>query len=420
MDKLIITGPAHLSGEVEVSTSKNASLPILAATILCSEPIRLLKLPNLTDIKTMFKILESFGVKIFQEGDVTTFDSSQIKSVEATYEGVKTMRASIIVLGPLLSRFKRAKVSLPGGCAIGARPIDLHLMGLKKMGAHIELKEGYVEATCSESGLKGAQIDLPFPSVGATENLMLAAVYADGKTVISNAAMEPEVEDLGNFLKGMGVNIEGHGTPEIVIFGTKKLSGLTYQVISDRIEAATYLIAGIMTNSSFTIKNIYSRHLKSVLHLLKDIGGNFNINEVDNTLELLPRKNLTGFTIDTAPYPGIPTDVQAQLLVLATICESASVITEHIFENRFMHVPELNRMGAQIILKGHSAFIPGNVHLQNAPVMCTDLRASAALVLASLMAEGETEIGRIYHLDRGYAFLDQKLKDLGVLIKRIS
>jgi UDP-N-acetylglucosamine 1-carboxyvinyltransferase len=420
MDKLTIQGPVHLSGQVEVSSAKNAALPILAAVLLCDEPVILRNLPHLTDISTMIKILERCGVKVTQDKNgAHHFDASSIHSVEATYDEVKTMRASIVVLGPLLSRFKKAKVSLPGGCAIGARPIDMHLEGLKKLGAHIILNDGSVEAYFDEGkGAVGNTIVLPFPSVGATENLMCAAVFAEGKTIISNAAEEPEVEDLGNFLNAMGAKVVGHGTHEIHIEGVKKLHGATYDVIPDRIEAATYIIAGIITNSPITIKNVVASHLRSVFSVLEKMGAQFRVDEENCVVEILEQGELQGVEIDTAPYPGVPTDVQAQLLVLSTQCQGRSVISEHIFENRYMHVPELNRMGANILLRGNSAIIQGKSQLKKAPVMCTDLRASAALVLASLICEGETVIDRVYHLDRGYSHLDEKLKSLGVTIYR--
>lgn len=419
MDKLIIEGPARLQGNVKISSSKNASLPILAGVLLSSHQVKLKNLPKLADVTTMLKLIESLGVTVSSnvtEGDGrdVILNGSGLKSFEATYDWVKTMRASIVILGPLLTRYGRAKVSLPGGCAIGARPIDMHLKGLEKMGAQIELRAGYVEARTS--GLHGASILLPFPSVGATENLMMAAVLAKGTTCIQNAAQEPEIEDLGNFLNSMGAKVEGAGTAEILIEGVTDLRPTEYSIIGDRIEAATYLIAAIMTNSSITIENIHMPHIQAILDVLAKMGAKFNLHE--NSIEVLHRGDLQGVQVDTAPYPGFPTDVQAQLLVLSTLAKTPSVITEHIFENRFMHVPELNRMGADIVLRGNSAFVPGNSTLTSAPVMCTDLRASAALVLAALMAEGETEIRRIYHLDRGYEKLDKKLQDLGVKILR--
>jgi len=418
MDKLMITGPAQLSGTVKVSSAKNAYLPILAAVLLSEKPIHLRHLPKLRDINTMIRLLEKLGVKVTRKDDLTTFDSSQITSLEATYDLVKTMRASILVLGPLLARFKMAKVSLPGGCAIGARPIDIHLSNFEKMEAKINLEGGYVEATTSK--LKGTVLNLKFPSVGATENLMMAASLAEGKTTIKNAALEPEIDDLANFLVKMGVHIEGIGTSTIIIEGLKDASEfkeIEYVAIGDRIEAATYLIAALATNSEIKIEGINPTHLESVIETLKEMGANIQIADQSMTTK---KGTLKACKIDTAPYPGFPTDVQAQMIALATQAEGASIVTEHIFENRFMHVPELIRLGSKIELKGNSAIVTGKTELKGAPVMCTDLRASAALIIAALAAHGTTEIQRVYHLDRGYEMLDQKLKLLGVNIERVN
>ena len=417
MDKLIIDGPASLSGSVHISRAKNAYLPILAGVLLSEKPVHLRNLPKLRDINTMIRLLEKLGVKVTRGEKLTTFDSSNITSLEATYELVKTMRASILVLGPLLARFKRAKVSLPGGCAIGARPIDIHLSNFEKMDAKILLEGGYVEATTEQ--LKGKPLTLKFPSVGATENLMMGAVLSEGTTIIKNAALEPEIDDLAHFLMAMGAKIEGIGTSEITIHGVKQadLREFEYEAIGDRIEASTYLIAAIATNSEITITGSNPVHIDSVIETLREMGA--QIETGPDTIKV-KHGTLKACKIDTAPYPGFPTDVQAQMIALATQAEGASIITEHIFENRFMHVPELLRLGAKIELKGNSAIVTGKSDLKGAPVMCTDLRASAALIIAALAAKGKTEILRVYHLDRGYEVLDQKLRNLGVKIERVN
>jgi UDP-N-acetylglucosamine 1-carboxyvinyltransferase len=416
MDKLIIQGPVHLQGSVEISASKNATLPILTACLLNDEKVTITKLPKLRDVNTTYKLLEMMGAALEKKGDDLTIDCKNLTSTEASYELVKTMRASILVLGPLLARYKKAVVSLPGGCAIGARPIDIHLAGLEKMGAKIEIKNGNVEATTE--GLKGAHIVLSFPSVGATENLMMAATLAEGTTIIENAAREPEIDDLANFLNAMGGKVEGAGTSTIKIHGVKKLKSCQYQIIGDRIEAATYVIAGIMTNSEIEVTNINHHYLTSVLDVLEQMGA--KLERLPQSIKVLKHGELKGAKIETAPYPGFPTDVQAQMMSLMLVANGASFISETIFENRFMHVPELIRMGAQITLKGNSAFIEGGHKLTGAKVMCTDLRASAALVLAALVADGETVVQRVYHLDRGYEKLDQKFSALGVKIQRIN
>ncbi|MBT3586924.1 MAG: UDP-N-acetylglucosamine 1-carboxyvinyltransferase [Halobacteriovoraceae bacterium] len=415
MDKLIITGNAKLSGDVEISCAKNAYLPILAGVILNKKNIHLKNLPELRDIRTMKKLLEMLGVKTNVSGDTTTFDSSGMNSFEATYDLVKTMRASIFVLGPLLARHKEAKVSLPGGCAIGTRPIDLHLTNLEKLGAEIKMEGGYVHA--KTTGLVGANIVLAFPSVGATENLMMAATLASGQTVIDNAALEPEIGDLGNFLNAMGAKVSGLGTKTLTIDGVKELHEVEYEAIGDRIEAGTYLMAALATNSELVIKKANPGHLEFVIEKLKEMGGQI---EVRGEEIFVRPSDLRGTKIDTAPFPGFPTDLQAQMMALLTQVNGNSLISENIFENRFMHVPELQRLGAQITLKANSAFVEGGFPLKAAPIMCTDLRASAALVIAALCAEGETHVQRVYHLDRGYEKLDQKLLRMGVQIKRVN
>ncbi|MBL6990966.1 MAG: UDP-N-acetylglucosamine 1-carboxyvinyltransferase [Bacteriovoracaceae bacterium] len=418
MDKLYITGPATLKGSVAISRSKNSYLPIMAACLLNPNPVHLKNLPELRDIRTMLNLLKKLGVQVEKKGNITTLNAANITSTTATYDLVKTMRASVLVLGPLLARFNKADVSLPGGCAIGERPIDIHLKNLTKLGANINLQGGYVEATCSK--LTGSHLVLTFPSVGATENLMMAATLSLGKTVIENAALEPEIADLAHFLTLMGAKIEGIGTSKITIFGLSKISDfceVEYEAIADRIEASTYLIAALITNSQVLIEKFNPTHIDAVIGVLKDMGANF---EIGPDFIKVNKSKLSRAKIDTSPYPGFPTDVQAQLMALLAVSEGSSRISEHIFENRFMHVPELKRLGCQIELKGRSAFIEGGSKLMAAPVMCTDLRASAALVLAALSAQGTTQIGRVYHLDRGYEKLDQKLRQLGVEIQRVN
>lgn len=411
MKKLKINGPCKLSGEVSISRAKNAYLPILAAVLLSDKEIRLKNLPDLRDIKTMVKLLTNLGVEVREEGNVTIFNAKNLSSHEATYELVKTMRASIFVLGPLLSRLNKAKVSLPGGCAIGTRPIDIHLKNLEKMGVSIDLNSGYVEAHTDE--LVGTKLALKFPSVGATENLMMAAVFANGQTVIENAAKEPEIDDLANFLNSMGAKISGIGTSKIVIDGVKELFPTEYEAIGDRIEAATYIMAGLASKSDIKVLNFDPLHLEFVIDKLKEMGANIEV--LSNGVHLKP-SHLKSINIETAPYPGFPTDAQAQLVSLSLICEGTTIVKENIFENRFMHVPELVRMGAKISVSGNTAIVEGGTPLKGAPVMCTDLRASAALIIAALCAEGETVIDRIYHLERGYENLSAKFEKLGAKV----
>jgi len=415
MDKLIVEGPANLSGSVKISKAKNAYLPILCGVLLSDKPVHLRELPNLSDIRTIKKILSNLGV-IIEEGDnVTTFDASGVNSQEVTYDIVKTMRASITVMGALLSRFGKAVVSLPGGCAIGTRPIDIHLANFEKMGAVIDVKGGYVYAEVKE--LRGARLPLRFPSVGATENLMMAAVFAKGKTVIENAAREPEVVDLANFLKAMGANITGEGSSKIEIEGVDQLKEVDYTAIGDRIEASTYMMAALATNSEITVEGFDPKHLDFVLTILGEMGAKYEL--LPNGIHILKSK-LREAQVETAPYPRFPTDIQAQMMALMTQVEGQSILTENVFENRFMHVPELQRLGADISLQGKSAIIKGGRKLMGAPVMCTDLRASASLIIGALAAHGTSEILRVYHLDRGYEKLEEKLSGLGVSIRRHS
>lgn len=420
MDKLIITGPVTLNGEVEVSSAKNATLPILVASLLCPYPVVFDSVPELMDVNTILKILESLGVKSSKNGKELTLDARTLDNQHADYSLVKTMRASVLVLGPLLARFGNASVSLPGGCAIGARPVDIHLMGMEKLGAQISIESGYIKASCKK--LVGATIKLPFPSVGATENLMMAAVYAEGETVIENAAMEPEIDDLADFLKAQGVEIEGAGSSRIVIkgknIGELKPSGKAYRIIGDRIEAATFIIAAIMSKGTVKVKHFNPEHLSFVLDTLIRMGAELEIGK--DFVTVRPSGTIKGLAVETAPFPGFPTDIQAQMMALMSVAQGNSIVTETIFENRFMHVPEMSRMGTKIHLKGNSAIIEGVTSLSAAPVMCTDLRASAALVLCALIAEGTSEIQRVYHLDRGYEKIDEKLTDLGAKIKRVK
>jgi UDP-N-acetylglucosamine 1-carboxyvinyltransferase len=415
MDKLIITGPCTLSGSVRISRAKNAYLPILAAVLLSDKPIHLKNIPDLQDIKTMIKLLSNLGVQVEKNGDITSFNASTLNSHEATYDLVKTMRASIFVLGPLLARLGKAKVSLPGGCAIGTRPIDLHLTNLEKLGCEIHLHAGYVEAKVDK--MLPTSLTLAFPSVGATENLIMASVFTEGITTIDNSALEPEIDDLAHFLNAMGAKITGIGTQKIVIEGVKSFHEVTYEAIGDRIEASTYLMAALATGSNITIEGVKSRHLQFVIDVLKKMGA--KIETTEDTITVY-KSELKGCQIDTAPFPGFPTDAQAQMIALCTQVKGISVITENIFENRFMHVPELIRLGADITLKGKLAIIEGGAPLSAAPIMCTDLRASAALIIAALTTQGDTELQRVYHLDRGYEKLEQKFSQLGAKIKRVK
>ncbi len=420
MDKFLVTGPGILNGHVEVSCAKNAVLPIMAATILAPSDVRLKNVPKFQDVSFFQQILASLGMNVERVGEDIIFNPNTVNRFNADYDLVRKMRASFLVLGPLLARYGEVSVSLPGGCAIGSRPIDLHLMGLEALGAKIELSQGYVKATADK--LKGTHINLPFPSVGATENIVMAAVLAEGETVIDNVAREPEIYDLCEFLIKLGYNISGHGGSTITVQGTPlnnlEKKEIAYKCIGDRIEAATFMIAALMTGADVNIEGFNPEHLKFVTDILENSGA--KIESHDNGVKIEKSSGLTPFHIKTAPYPGFPTDVQAQMMALALTIDGASTIEENIFENRFMHVPELQRLGASIHLSGNRATVNGGVPLLSAPVMCTDLRASAALVLASLIAEGETEVGRVYHLDRGYQNLEKKLEKLGANIKRLK
>lgn len=419
MDYLKIQGKAKLSGSVRISGAKNAALPLIAMSIIAQNPLKITNLPNVTDIKTLVQLLANLGAKTeFLDPNTASLDTSSINSTKANYDIVRKMRASILVLGPLLTRFGHCEVSLPGGCAIGARPIDLHLSALEKMGAKIEIKEGYVVAT-APNGLEGAIINFDKITVTGTENIVLAAALARGKTTIINAAKEPEVVQVCEILSQSGVNIEGIGSSELTIYGTDKtlLDIKDFAVISDRIEAGTYLCAGAITNSQITITHSEPKHLGAVLTKLADMGFGTIIDE--DKITILPTTEIKPVEIITKEYPGFPTDMQAQFMALACVANGMSVIDERLFENRFMHVSELSRMGADIKLNGHITTVTGG-KLTGADVMATDLRASSALVLAALAADGTTKIHRIYHLDRGYENLEGKFLGLGAKIERLE
>lgn len=416
MAKIIIHGGEKLSGEVEISGSKNASLPCIVATLLTEEPCLLHNVPQLEDVKTICSLLKVLGKKIKLKKNTLFIKSGGNLHPFAPYELVSKMRASILVMGPLLARMKKAKVSLPGGCAIGSRPINLHLQGLTQLGAIITLEEGYVILTANK--LDGTKIVFDFPSVGATENLLMAASLAEGKTVIENAACEPEIVDLANFLNKMGASISGAGTRTIEIFGVNELRGAEHTIIPDRIETGTFLLAGAITGGKITLHKIISEHLGIVLTKLGEVGAKINLN--GQSLSVIGDKEIKPVDIETLPYPGFPTDMQAQWMTLMSMAKGKSIIRETIFENRFLHVGELQRMGAKIEVKGNTAIVEGVEHLSGAEVKATDLRASAGLVLAGLIARGKTEINDIYHLERGYKNIVPKLQNLGARIKKIK
>lgn len=418
MDKLQITGGAPLEGEVRISGAKNAALPILAATLLAETPVSVGNVPHLHDVTTMIELLGRMGVSVTIDDRMRVeVDASTIKDCVAPYELVRTMRASIVVLGPLLARFGKADVSLPGGCAIGARPVNIHVDGLRAMGADIQIENGYIRAKASR--LKGARIVCETVTVTGTENLLMAAALADGETIIENAAREPEVVDLANFLAAMGAKISGAGTDRIVVQGVERLSGAHYDVLPDRIETGTYLVAGAITGGHVRIKGTRPDHLDAVLLKLREAGAHIELGDSWIDLDMRGRRP-NAVHIRTAPYPAFPTDMQAQFAALNTVAEGVSAVTETIFENRFMHMLEMRRLGADIRIEGNTAIIRGMPHLTAAPVMATDLRASASLVLAALVAQGTTEIHRIYHIDRGYERIEEKLELLGAQIKRIA
>ncbi len=416
MDKLLITGGARLRGEIAISGAKNAALPILCSALLTREPMTFTNVPHLNDIGTLLKLLGTLGVKVERSGDTVTLDASQLGDPIATYDLVKTMRASILVLGPLVARCGEARVSLPGGCAIGARPVDQHIKGLQTMGAEVTVEHGYVHARASR--LKGAHLHTDMVTVTGTENLMMAACLADGETVIENAAREPEVVDLAHCLIAMGADISGAGTDIIHIRGVERLHGARHRVMPDRIETGTFLCAAAVTGGDVRLTGTSTMYLDAVIDKLREAGC--EVTGEDDAIRLVaPQRRLTAVNIRTAPYPAFPTDMQAQFMALNAVAEGTGVIRETIFENRFMHAVELVRLGANILIDGNTAVVVGVERLQGATVMATDLRASASLVIGGLVAEGETLIERIYHLDRGYENLEAKLAALGAQARRV-
>jgi UDP-N-acetylglucosamine 1-carboxyvinyltransferase len=417
MDKLQIRGGVPLEGEVKISGSKNATLPILAGAILAAEPVTVGNVPHLKDVTTTIQLLARMGATVtVDERSRIEVDGSTVKDTVAPYELVKTMRASILVLGPLVARFGKADVSLPGGCAIGARPVNIHVAGLQAMGADISIEGGYIRARAGR--LKGARLVLDTVTVTGTENLMMAATLADGETIIENAAREPEVVDLANFLIAMGAKIQGAGTDKILVQGVEKLHGTQYEVLPDRIEAGTYALAGAITRGCVRLKNTRPDHLDAVIAKLPESGA--KVGTGDNWIEVDMRgQRPRAVDVRTAPYPAFPTDMQAQFAALNTVADGVGTVIETIFENRFMHMLEMRRLGAEIRLEGNTAIIRGVERLTGAPVMATDLRASASLVLAGLVAEGRTDVERIYHIDRGYEAIEEKLAQLGAQIKRV-
>ncbi len=416
MQKILIEGGERLKGEVTVSGAKNAVLPILAATLLASAEFRIRNVPQVMDMTTILRLLEQLGARTGEEGESLTIDTRGIKQIKAPYDLVRTMRASVLVLGPLLARLGKAEVSLPGGCAIGARPINLHLAGLEKMGAQVRIAHGYVEAEAPR--LRGTHLYLDLPTVTGTEQLMMAATLAEGTTVLENAACEPEVADLAAFLTAMGARIAGAGTDRIAIEGVTALRGTEYAVMPDRIEAGTFLVAGAITGGEVKVRGCIPSHLDALVLKLRETGA--DITEEPDGLRVRGTNRPRAVDVKTLPYPGFPTDMQAQMVALMTLSDGLSVITETIFENRFAHIPELRRMGADIRIQGTNAIVRGMPALSGAPVMATDLRASAGLVLAGLAARGVTEVLRIYHLDRGYERIEEKLARLGGRIRRVD
>ena len=419
METVIVKGGNRLVGAVKTSGAKNAVLPIIAASILGTTPSQLDEVPMLEDVHTISEVLKCLGlaVECSPEKNVLDIDSTEITSYEAPYELVRTMRASFLVMGPLLARIGKARISMPGGCAIGARPIDIHLKGFEALGVKIEQGHGYIEASAPE-GLKGTSIYFDFPSVGATENIMMAASLAEGTTILENAAEEPEIVDLANYLNKMGAKIRGAGTDTIRIEGVDKLHGADYTIIPDRIEAGTYMIAAAMTGGDIVVENVLPEHQKPLIAKLREAGA--VVEEDIDKVRVIGKNPLKAVSIKTLPYPGFPTDMQAQMMAMMVIAEGRSKVTETVFENRFMHVVELNRMGAQISTEGRSAVIDGPCKLTGCDVRATDLRAGAAMILAGLVAEGTTRIGDLHHIDRGYENIVAKLKNLGADIERVD
>ena len=423
MQKIVVGGGARLAGEVRISGAKNAVLPILCATLLADSPVRISNVPRLHDVLTTAKLLAGLGAGVVHEGDAMTVDPRSVDSHVAPYELVKTMRASVLVLGPLLAKQGVAEVSLPGGCAIGSRPVDLHIKGLQALGAEIVVEHGFIKARC-DGRLKGARHVFELVSVGATENVMMAAALAEGTTVLENAAMEPEIVDLADCLNGMGARISGHGSSRIVVEGVERLQGCEHAVVADRIECGTFLVAAAMTGGRVTATHARADTMDAVLDKLREAGAEVAIESTadagDRITVDMHGKRPRAVNITTAPHPAFPTDMQAQFMALDCVADGVGVVNETIFENRFMHVNELLRLGADIRVDGHTAVVRGVERLTGAPVMATDLRASASLILAGLVAEGETTIDRIYHLDRGYENIEAKLSALGASIRRID
>jgi len=417
---LQIWGGYPLQGNVKISGAKNSALAIIAGSLLCPEDCRIRNVPSLVDVTRMGQILLALGVKLEQDGDILDINASGIRQSQAPYELVSQLRASFFVIGPLLARLGVAQIPLPGGCTIGARPVELHVRGLQAMGADVQIEHGMVNAyvTGKNRKLKGAEIYLSYPSVGATETLMMAATLAEGETTIENAAQEPEVMDLANFCNSMGARIQGAGTNTITISGVSRLHSTDYSIIPDRVEAGTYLVAGAITHSELSLSSVVPDHLTAVIAKLREIGVQVVV-EAANHLRIIPGQSITATDIETLPYPGFPTDMQAQFMALLAVSEGDSLITETVFENRLRHVAELNRMGADIRVKGNNAIVRGVPMLTGAPVVATDLRASAALVLAALAAKGKTTIQGLHHLDRGYEKLEQKLLSLGAKLQRV-
>lgn len=416
MDKILVGGGNALHGEVTVDGAKNAALPILLCSLLTSETCRFRNVPRVVDVRTTLRLLADLGAHVEDDGETISIRAERLARLEASYDLVKTMRASFLVLGPLLARFGSARVSTPGGCAIGSRPVNLHIDGLQRMGAHVELVHGYAQA--ETKGLHGASINLDMPSVGATEHLMMAATLAKGTTRIENAAREPEIVDLANALKAMGAHIQGAGEHVITIEGVNSLHGMEWSVIPDRIEAGTFMMAASITGGDVQIHGANAEHLNAVVLKLRESGS--QVIESDGSIRVIGNGRIRSVDVKTMPYPGFPTDLQAQMMAAMSVAEGQSVISETIFENRFMHVQELDRMGANVRIEGNTAIVRGVERLSGAPVMATDLRASVCLILAGLAAEGVTELSRVYHLDRGYARIEEKLSKLGADIRRVK
>lgn len=418
LDKIIVTGGNTIHGEVTISGAKNAVLPIIVGTLLAEDITVLHDVPKLSDVATIKEVLEILGAKVEMHDHTMTVDSRNLNNYNAPYNYIQKMRASVLIMGPLLARLGKAKISMPGGCAIGTRPIDLHLKGLEALGADIQINHGDMNATAINGKLKGARIYLDFPSVGATEHIMMAAATAEGTTIIENAAEEPEIVDLANFLNSMGANIRGAGTNVIKIEGVEKLHGTTYTIIPDRIEAGSYMIAAAITGGDLLVKNVIVDHIKPLIAKLEECG--MEITEENGNLRIVGKQPLKAVDIKTMPYPGFPTDMQAQFMALMTVAEGTSVFTETVFENRFMHADELRRMGANIKIDGRSAIVEGVPRLTGCKVKATDLRAGAAVIIAALVAEGETEITELQHIDRGYEDLIKKFQTIGANIVRIN